>query len=420
MTGVIVRDVRIRDFPMRPETGRLLYSSPMKLQTKLVHAGDRKRLGDYIPVATPVYSSSSFFYERIEDLAEVFAEERTGEVYSRISNPSAGALEEQIATLEGMDGAFATASGMGAVHLAIMTALLDRRQAIVAADVLYGGSLELLASVLRPSGIDVRFCDFCDLEAVCEAVRETRPALLIMETLSNPCLRVADLDRLAEIAHDAGALFLVDNTFTPLLLKPIEHGADMVIHSATKYLAGHGDVLAGAVVAQEEHHEALRQVYRCLGPNPGPFEAFLVMRGIKTLSLRMRRHCENARLVAERLAGHPAIERILYPGNPDHPDAEVVARLFPAGQAGGAVGVDVRGGQDGAYAFLDRLRLAATSASIGDLTTLALHPASATHRMLSPERRAQLGITDGLVRLSIGAEDIDDILADLEQALEAV
>ncbi len=392
----------------------------MKLQTSLVHAGDRKRLGDHIPVTTPVYSAASFFYERLEDLAEVFAEERAGEVYSRISNPSAEALEEQIAALEGMDGAFATASGMAAVHLAIMTALLDRRQAIVAADVLYGGSLELLASVLRPSGVEVRFCDVCDLDAVRRAVDEVRPALLLMETLSNPCLRVADLDRLAEIARGAGALFLVDNTFTPLLVRPAAHGADMVIHSATKYLAGHGDVLAGAVVAPKERHDALRQVSRCLGPNIGPFEAFLVMRGIKTLPLRMRRHCENARRVAERLDGHPAIRRVLYPGDPSHPDAEAIAKLFPEGQKGGAVGVDVRGGQEGAYAFLDRLCLAATSASIGDLTTLGLHPASATHRMLSPERRAELGITDGLVRLSIGAEHIDDILADLEQALEAV
>ena len=392
----------------------------MKLQTSLVHAGDRKRLGDHIPVSTPVYSSASFFYDRLEDLAGVFAEERAGEVYSRISNPSTEALEEQIATLEGMDGAFATASGMSAVHLAIMTALLDRRQAIVAADVLYGGSLELLASVLRPSGIDVRFCDFCDLEAVRRAVDEVRPALLITETLSNPCLRVADLDRLAEIARGAGALFLVDNTFTPLLVRPVAHGADMIIHSATKYLAGHGDVLAGAVVAPKAHHDALRQVARCLGPTLGPFEAFMVMRGIKTLPLRMRRHCDNARRVAERLARHPAVERMLYPGDPNHPDAAAIANLFPAGQHGGAVGVDVRGGQDGAYAFLDRLRLAATSASIGDLTTLGLHPASATHRMLSPERRAELGITDGLVRLSVGAEHIDDIVADLEQALEAV
>ncbi len=392
----------------------------MKLQTSLVHAGDRKRLGDHIPVTTPVYASASFFYERLEDLAEVFAEERAGEVYSRISNPSAEALEEQIAALEGMDGAFATASGMAAVHLAIMTALLDRRQAIVAADVLYGGSLELLASVLRPSGVEVRFCDVCDLDAVRRAVDEVRPALLLMETLSNPCLRVADLDRLAEIARGAGALFLVDNTFTPLLVRPAAHGADMVIHSATKYLAGHGDVLAGAVVAPKERHDALRQVSRCLGPNIGPFEAFLVMRGIKTLPLRMRRHCDNARRVAERLDGHPAARRVLYPGDPDHPDAEAIAKLFPEGQKGGAVGVDVRGGQEGAYAFLDGLRLAATSASIGDLTTLGLHPASATHRMLSPERRAELGITDGLVRLSIGAEHIDDILADLEQALEAV
>jgi cystathionine beta-lyase/cystathionine gamma-synthase len=391
----------------------------MKPQTTLVHAGDRRKLGDYIPVSTPVYASSSFFYDTMEELADVFADRRPGETYSRMGNPSTSALEEQVAALEGTDCAFATASGMAAVHLAIIAGLLDRRQSIVAANVLYGGSLELLRSVLRPSGIEVRFCDFCDLDAVEQAVRQVRPALLITETVSNPCLRVADLDRVSEIAKANDAWFLVDNTFTPLLMKPFEHGADMVIHSATKYLGGHGDVLAGLVAAPEQHHEALRQSHRCLGGNLGPFEAFLVMRGVKTLPLRMRRHCSNARTVYEALKDHPAIERLLFPGDPSHPDAEAVKKLLPPGQAGGAIGIDVRGGEEGAYGFVDRLQLVATSASIGDLTTLALHPASATHRMLSAEARAALGITDGLVRLSIGAEDIDDILADLRQALEA-
>ena len=392
----------------------------MKTESTLVHAGDRRKLGNYIPVSTPIYASSSFFYETIEELADVFADRQPGETYSRMGNPSAGALEEQVAALEGCHSAFATASGMAAVHLALMAGMLDRRQSIVAANVLYGGSLELLRSVLRPSGVDVRFCDFCDLDAVERAVREVRPSVLITETVSNPCLRVADLDRIREIATDAGALLLVDNTFTPLLMKPFEHGADMVIHSATKYLGGHGDVLAGIVAAPEEHHESIRQAHRCLGGNLGPFEAFLVMRGVKTLPLRMARHCANARMVYEALKDHPSVERILFPGDPDHPDADAVSRLLPAGQFGGAIGVDVRGGEAGAYAFTDRLELVRTSASIGDLTTLALHPASATHRMLTAEQRADLGITDGLVRLSIGAEHIDDIVADLRQALEAV
>ena len=230
---------------------------------------------------------------------------------------------------------------------------------------------------------------------------------------------MADLDRVSEIAKAANALLLVDNTFTPLLIGPFEHGADMVIHSATKYLGGHGDVLAGAVIAPTEHYDALRQAHRCLGGNLGPFEAFLVMRGVKTLPLRMRRHCANARKVFAALKDHPALERVLFPGDPNHPDASVVARLMPPGEAGGAIGVDVRGGEEGAFAFLNRLRLVATSASIGDLTTLAIHPSSTTHRMLSLEARAELGVTEGLVRLSIGAEDIDDILADLTQALES-
>lgn len=392
----------------------------MKLQSTLVHAGDRQQLGGYVPVSTPVYASSSFFYDTIEELADVFADRQAGETYSRMGNPSASALETQVAALEGSDAAFATASGMAAVHLAIMAGLLDRRQAIVAANVLYGGSLELLRSVLRPSGIEVRFCDFCDLEAVEAAVREVRPGLLLTETVSNPCLRVADLDRLAEISRAANALFLVDNTFTPLLIRPFDHGADMVIHSATKYLGGHGDVLAGLVVAPERHREELRQVQRCLGGNLGPFEAFLVMRGVKTLPLRMRRHCQNAAMVYEDLEGHPAVRRLIFPGDPAHPDADTVARLLPQGEYGGAIGIDVRGGAEGAYTFADRLKLVATSASIGDMTTLALHPSSATHRMLTDEARASLGITDGLIRLSVGAEAIEDILADLHQALEAV
>lgn len=392
----------------------------MKTQSALVHSGDRRKLGRYIPVSTPIYASSSFFYDTMEELADVFADRSPGETYSRMGNPSASALEEQVAALEGTEGAFATASGMAAVHLAIMAGLLDRRQSIVAANVLYGGSLELLRSVLRPSGVEVRFCDFCDLDAVERAVQQVRPSVLITETVSNPCLRVADLDRVREIANSCGALVLVDNTFTPLLMKPFEHGADMVIHSATKYLGGHGDVLAGVVAAPERHHESLRQAHRCLGGNLGPFEAFLVMRGIKTLPLRMHRHCANARLVYEALKDHPSIERILFPGDPAHPDAEAVARLLPDGQYGGAIGVDVKRGEEGAYAFADSLKLVRTSASIGDLTTLALHPSSATHRMLSAQARADLGITDGLVRLSIGAEHIDDILADLRQALEAV
>ena len=391
----------------------------MKPQTTLVHAGDRRRLGHYIPVSTPIFASSSFFYETVEQLTDVFAERQQGETYARMGNPTADALEELVAELEGGACAFATASGMGAVHLAVMAGLLDRKPAIVAANVLYGGTLELLRSVLPRSGIEIRWCDFCDLDALRRAVDEVQPSLLLTETLSNPCLRVADLDSVRQIADSSGALMLVDNTFTPMLIRPFDHGADMVIHSATKYLAGHGDVLAGAVAATEEHREGLRQTHRCLGGNLGPFESFLVMRGIKTLALRMRQHCRNARMVFEALIGHPAVNRLVFPGDPDHPDASTVAALMPAGQGGGAIGIDVKGGIPGAYRFVDGLRLVKTSASIGDLTTLALHPATATHRMLSQLEREEIGVTDGLVRLSVGGEHIDDLLADIRQALES-
>ncbi len=389
----------------------------MKPQTRLVHAGDRRKLGRYTPVSTPIFASSSFFYDTTEELADVFSDGSEGHTYARMGSATTDGLEDLVASLEGGHCCFATASGMGAVHLAIMAGLIDRRQAIVAANVLYGGTLELLRSVLPRSGIEVRYCDFCDLEALERAVAEVRPAVLVTETLSNPCLRVADLDRVRQIATEHGALMLVDNTFTPLLIRPFDHGADMVIHSATKYLAGHGDVLAGAVVAPPEHEETLRHTHHCLGGTVGPFEAFLVMRGIKTLALRMRQHCSNARKVFEALGDHPAVERLVYPGDPLHPDAATVAALMPEGQSGGAIGIDVRGGIPGAYRFLDRLRLVKTSASIGDLTTLGLHPATATHRTLSQEEREAIGVTDGLVRLSVGGEHIDDILADLRQAL---
>ncbi len=391
----------------------------MKLQTKAVHAGERQKLGAFIPISTPIYASSSFFYERMEVLTEVFADERPGQTYARLGNPSSDALEEQLAALEGADCAFSTASGMAAVHLAVMAGLVDRRQSIVAANVLYGGTLEFLASVLRPAGATVEFCDFCDLDSLEKTVKETQPALLLVETVSNPVLRVADVDRIAEIAHNSNSLLLVDNTFTPLLQRPLEHGADMVIYSATKYLGGHGDVLSGIVAAPQEQQEVLRLMQRTLGGNLGPFEAFLTMRGIKTLPLRMRRHCANAHLVADWLGKHSAVKAVNFPGDKNHPDAEVVARLMPAGQAGGAISFDVRGGEKAAFDVLDRLQLTATAASIGDLHSLAIHPASTTHRLLDPEIRHGLGITEGLIRLSVGAEDISDILMDLDQALGA-
>jgi cystathionine gamma-synthase/methionine-gamma-lyase len=250
-------------------------------------------------------------------------------------------------------------------------------------------------------------------------VAEHRPGCLLVETISNPLLRVAPLDRLAELAQRYEAGLVVDNTFaTPLLVRPIELGADYVVHSATKYLAGHGDVLGGLVVCRAESLETLRALARTCGPVLGPFESYLTMRGIKTFALRMERQCANARLVAQWLKRHPRIERVHYPGEPDHPDAETVSRLLPDGLYGGMVSFEIRhAGREDVFAFMDRLRLIVRATSLGDVHTMILYPAMSSHRELSPKQRQRMGIGDNLVRLSVGIEAVEDILEDLEQAL---
>lgn len=391
----------------------------MNIHTKAVHAGDRKKPGDSIPVTTPVYTAASYFYDRLEKLDRIFAREEEGYCYARYGNPTNAALEELIASLENGHGALACCSGMTALQTALLSALADRPKRVVAADALYGATVTLLTSVLEPLGVQTRFVDACDLPAVEQALAEHRPGCLLVETISNPLLRVAPLDRLAELARRFEAGLVVDNTFaTPLLVRPLELGADYVVHSATKYLAGHGDVLGGLIVCQAESLETLRALARTCGPVLGPFESYLTMRGIKTFALRMERQCANARLVAQWLKRHPRIERVHYPGEPDHPDAETVARLLPDGPYGGMVSFEIRdAGREEIFAFMDRLRLIVRATSLGDVHTMILYPAMSSHRELSPKQRQRMGIGDNLVRLSVGIEAVEDILEDLEQAL---
>ncbi len=397
----------------------------MKLSTLAVHAGDRKKAGDYVPVTTPIYSTSSFFYDRIEDLDKVFGGEKEGQSYARYGNPSTAALEEQVAALEG--GAFgqACSSGMAAIHLALLAALTDRRKSIVAANVLYGQTITLLMSVLEPAGVDVRFSDPCDLEAFEAAVAEAKPACVLIETVSNPMMRVAALDRVAEITRRHGAVLIVDSTFTtPVLTRPLELGADIVVHSATKYLAGHGDVLGGVLIAGEEFRPTIDVLGRTLGMNLGPFEAYLTMRGIKTLPLRVERQCLNAVRVAHWLKQHPRIERIHFPGDEDHPDREIARRLFASsedGEAlfGGMLSFEVKDADKAeVFAIVDRLKVVVRATSLGDVHSMVLHPEMSSHRDLAPKHRQRLGISSNLLRLSVGIEDADDIIADLEQALD--
>lgn len=391
----------------------------MRIHTKAVHAGDRKPAGDYIPVTTPIHPAASYFYQRAEKLDRVLGREEAGFSYARYGNPTSAALEELVAALENGAGALACSSGMMAIQTALVAALADRPKRVVAAEALYGATVTLLTSVLEPLGVEARFVDACNLGSVQRVLEEHRPGCLLVETISNPLLRVAPLDRLAELARGAGARLIVDNTFaTPLLVRPLELGADFVVHSATKYLAGHGDVLGGLVVTTAEHLETLRALARICGPSLGPFESYLTMRGIKTFPLRMERQCANARRVARWLRGHRRIERVHFPEDDQHPDRDTIARLLPEGLYGGIVSFEIReAGREQIFAFIDRLRLIVPATSLGDVHSMILYPAMSSHREIAPERRERMGIRDNLVRLSVGIEDADDILGDLAQAL---
>ena len=391
----------------------------MKIHTKAVHTGDRRKAPGAIPVTTPIYTASSYFYQTTEELDRVFAMEQAGYCYARYDNPTAAALEELVAELEGGRGALACASGMTAVQMAVETAIADRRPSVVAAEALYGASIKLLLNVLEPRGVEVRFADVCDLEGLRAAVAEAKPGCILMETISNPLLRVGEIDKIAEIARAAGAALVVDNTFaTPLLARPLELGANFSVHSLTKYLAGHGDVLGGAVVSDAAHYEALRALARVTGPLLGPFESYLTMRGMKTFPLRMERQCANACRVASWLGSHPKVERVHFTGDPAHPDAAVIRRMFSGGLFGAMVSFEIRGAaQPEIFGFLDRLQMVVRATSLGDVHTMILYPAMSSHRDLSPKHRNRVGIRENLVRLSVGIEAAEDIIADLEQAL---
>ncbi len=386
--------------------------------TIAVHAGDRKKPADHTPVSTPIHTASSFFYETVEELEEVFDEVRPGVVYSRYGNPTSGAFEEQIAALEGADYGLATSSGMSALHLALASAMTDRRRSIVAGDCLYGHTMSMLMKVLEPTGVDVRFSDPCDLERFEEVVAETRPGVVLLETMTNPLLRVPQLDKVAEIARRHGAMTVVDATFTsPIMMRPLALGVDLVVHSITKYISGHGDVLGGMVLGKEDSRAVTQFLSRTIGTNLGPFEAFLAMRGAKTLPLRFERQCSNARVVAAELGRTAGVERVYFPGDPEHPDHQVAQRLFPEGMFGAVVTLDLEGGRERALAFLNALEMTVPVTSVGDVHTMALYPPMSTHRDLAPKHRRRLGIGDGMVRLSIGVEGVEDILADVTQAV---
>jgi cystathionine beta-lyase/cystathionine gamma-synthase len=401
---------------------------PKRFETRAVHSGERRvnqdgNQGSFYPISTPIYASTTFSHPNIETTDRVLGGEQEGYSYARYDNPTVHAFEEALASLEAPDGilgarAFAFASGMAATHAALAAAELSGGATVLAAEQLYGSTATLLVQVFGASGVETRFVDASDLGAVEKKVAELKPRALVVESISNPLLRVADVPRISEVTRTAGATLIVDNTFgTPCLQRPLDLGADIVVHSATKYLSGHGDLTAGAVACGPPYDAAVEGIRKLVGGVLGPFEAWLAHRGLKTLPLRMDRQCNNARQIAGRLASHPRVAKVNHPSLAGHPDHETARRVLS--DTGGLVSFELAdGGREAAFTFLNALELCVKAPSLGDVYTLAIHPATSSHRELSPARRERLGVRENLLRLSAGIEHPEDIVADIEQALE--
>lgn len=389
------------------------------IYTQAVHAGERGPKPDFTPVTMPIYSAVSYLYDSMADLDSIFGGKREGYVYRRYGNPTVAAFERALATLEGASDAVAFASGMAAVHAALLGAGARAGMSLVSAADVYGATYALQEKLFTELGIRASFVDITDLEQVDKAIAQARPVALICEIISNPLLKVADVPALSEIAHRVGAALIVDSTFaSPYLFRPLDCGADYALHSATKYLSGHGDVLAGVVACSRERAHDLRERQKLLGANLGPQEAWLALRGLKTLPLRVRQQCANAQAVAEWLSGHPAIARVNYPGLAGHPQHDLAKRLFQGRGYGGMMSFELQGaGQSEVFCFMEALELVLPATTLGDVHSLTLYPTHSSHRQVSPEVRAALGIGDSLVRLSVGIEEVEDIIADLSQAL---
>ena len=361
-----------------------------------------------------IFASSSFVYNSAAQAAARFAGDEPGNIYSRFTNPTVATFEDRIAALEGGERAVATASGMAAI-LATMMGLLQQGDHIVCSRGVFGTTTVLLQKYMARFGVDTTFVDLTDLAEWQGAVRpETR--MLFLETPSNPLGEIADMDALARLAHANEALFVVDNCLcTPILQRPFRHGADVVIHSATKYLDGQGRCVGGVVVGSESLMEEVHGVLRSAGPTMSPFNAWVFLKGLETLSLRMKAHSENALAIAQWLREQTSVETVLYAGLPDHPQNELAHRQQSGGS--GVVSFRVRGGREEAWRVIDALNLFSITANLGDTKSTVTHPATTTHGRLSDEDKARGGITENLLRISVGLESRDDLIADLDQAL---
>lgn len=365
-------------------------------------------------LTAPLYQSSTFKFKDAAQGAARFAGEEAGYIYTRLGNPTTRELEEKLAQLEEMEDAAATATGMGAVSASVLS-FLQQGDHLIASKALYGCSFALFAHMLPKFGIEVTFVDMTDPQALADAV-QPNSKMLFAETPINPNMTVLDLAMLGQFAQQHKLISVVDNTFmTPLLQKPKHFGIDIVIHSATKYLNGHGDVVAGIVCGSAEHIELIKlTVLKDIGATISPHDAWLINRGLKTLHVRVARHCENAQKVAEFLDGHPKVDTVYYPGLPSHPGYRFLGEQMKG--AGGVIAFEIKGGVSEGEKFINATELCTLAVSLGDPETLIQHPASMTHSPYTPEERHAAGISDGLIRISVGLEAVEDIIADLENA----
>ncbi len=392
--------------------------SDFSLETTLVHAGERREKPIGQPVATPLYATATYTYDSMAQMDAVFAGEGGDFVYSRYGNPTVAALEDALCAIENGKVSVAYASGMAAMHAALFACELAPNSIVLASQDLYGASFDLLNKIFGAFGVKTKTADFNDLDALRKTVAETKPRVLLAETISNPLLKICDIQTVAEIAHEAGARLVVDNTFaSPYLCRPLDFGADFTVHSATKYLSGHADAMGGIVVSGEEFDRiALVGVLKLAGGVLSVWEAHQILRGVKTLGLRLERQCANAEILAEHLSKNAAIERVYYPNLAD--DKALTKKVLREDFGGALVSIQLKENTtDAAWRFMDNLKLCVRATSLGDVYTLVSHSATSSHRELSPKRRRDLGIGDGLVRISVGIEDVIDIIADIEQAL---
>lgn len=386
----------------------------MKFNSRAIHAGKEHdhRTGSH---ATPIYQTSTFVFDNALQGGLRFAGSEEGYIYTRLGNPNMTELEKRMAVLEGGEDAISTCSGMAAISTALL-ALLQQGDHVVASQTIYGCTFGFISEVLPRYGIEATFVDATDPDLVKAAVKENTRVIYI-ETPANPTMMLIDLKEMAAIAAGSGAYLMVDNTFmTPYLQRPLELGAHVVVHSATKYLGGHGDLVAGVIVASKEIIARMRRpFFKDLGGIPSPFDTWLLVRGIKTLGIRMERHCQNALKVAKYLENHPAVERVYYPGLPGNPQYELAQSQMDG--FGGMIAFELKGGLEAGRILMDNVRMISLAVSLGSVDSLIQHPASMTHAGIPREERLAGRITDGLVRISVGIEDVEDIISDLEQAL---